>query len=119
MITKQELEEQLARKSPEWWDSVQKMVGRENLYYCPTCKGSVCTVDRDAGVTPMFLSCRTETCSGIMRSSMYPPPETKPAWVGEATEEWYRPNEIDDDAEDATADHLMGGGLLLREVTSD
>lgn len=118
MISREELEAQLARKSPDWWAKAQAMIGRENFYYDRACRFGIITVDVHAGTTPMFLACRNpKKCSGVMNSYGYPDPASKPAWLGDPTHEWYRPEEIDDDAEDdPVADHVMNGGLLLREV---
>lgn len=119
MISREELEAQFARKSPEWWAEVQKLVGRENYYYDRGCRFGIVTVDLHAGTTPMFMKCkgRNGMCSGIMNSMGYPDPSGKPAWLGDPTHEWYRPEEIDDEAEDdGEADHLMNGGLLLRKI---
>ena len=93
------------------------MVGKENFYYDRACRFGIVTVDLHAGVTPMYLACRNpKKCSGIMNSMGYPAPQSKPAWLGEPTHGWYRPDFIDDEAETEEADHLMDGGLLLREL---
>ena len=121
MISKQQLEDDLARKSPGWWSNTQSMIGRENCYIDKVCGFYIVTIDRHAGVTPMFLACRNpEGCTGKMHSMGYPPIQAKPAWLGEPTHEWYRPESVDDDAlDDAEADHVMNGGLLLREINAD
>lgn len=106
---------------------------RKNAYYCEDCKGYIVTVDRDEGVTPMFLACRVKgdprdpanDCEGTSRSMMYPhepwpetdgfgtPIPTEPTW------EWYAPTAKQlrrlARKEPATAEHVERGGLLLRE----
>lgn len=115
-ISREELEQQLAHKSPGWWKSAKEMVGRENFYYDRACQFGIVTVDLHPGVTPMFLSCRNpKKCTGVMNSMGYPDPRSKPAWLGQATYEWYRPDSIEDD-DTEEADYVIGGGLLLREV---
>jgi len=119
MITKEELERQLARKSPQWWAGVNQRKGAENYYYDLTCRKGIVTIDKDAGTTPMAIACRaTTSCGGKAISQGYPDQQSKPAWLGPPTYEWYRPEEIDDDADTVEADHLMNGGLLLRRITS-
>jgi hypothetical protein len=104
---------------------------RKNLYYCETCKGYICTIDRDKGVTPMFLACRvrgeprdpTNTCAGQMRSMMYPKPPwpatddfgtaipTKPTW------EWYNPTYREQERMTiGEYDYVRKGGLILRQI---
>ncbi len=111
--------------------------GEKNPYWCPDCHGYVICVHVDDGVTPMFLACRVKgeprtpgnDCKGMMRSMMYPPepwPDeddygnpipTEPTW------EWYKPDNLQlammrqeqgADAQ-ATIDHVLEGGLLLRK----
>lgn len=118
VLSREELEAQLARKSPEWWANAQKMIGKENYYHHRGCHFGLVTVDLHAGTTPMFMKCigRNGYCSGVMHSMGYPDPASKPAWLGEPTHEWYRPDFIDDDREDEEANHVLNGGLLLRDI---
>lgn len=44
-------------------------VGRNNLYNCRKCGHTVVTMDRDKGVTPMFIRCHR--CGHKMDSMMY------------------------------------------------
>lgn len=99
----------------------QALTGRENVYTCEECRGWIVTIDRDPGVTPMFLACRapqpttTEpTCTGRMVSAGYPsgpkPPQYRPP-----TWEWFRPDSLDG-LDPAMRDHVMRGGLELREI---
>jgi len=118
MISKDDLEARLARLSPDWWDKRRDFINRENYYHCRSCRKGIVTIDRDAGVTPSFKACLTDGCESSMMSQGYPSTESKPAWLGEPTHEWYRPEEIDDDADDELAYYLMDGGLLLRKVES-
>lgn len=120
VLTREQLEAQLARKSPGWWKGAQEMVGRENFYYDNGCRFGLVTVDLHAGTTPMFIACKNpKGCSGVMNSMGYPDPSQKPKWLGPATHGWYRPERVDDDQEDEKTDHIMDGGLLLRELTED
>lgn len=117
VLSREELEAQLARKSPGWWTLAKQMIGRENYYYDRGCRYGLVTVDLHAGNTPMFLSCKNpKGCSGVMNSMGYPDPASKPAWLGEPTHGWYRPDFVDDDKDDPETDHVMSGGLLLREL---
>lgn len=104
---------------------------RKNAYHCESCGGYIVTVDRDDGVTPMFLACRVKgdpkdprnDCKGTSKSMMYPAepwPEkdgyghaipTEPTW------EWYAPRTDEANAPDrATFEHVQKGGLLLRKI---
>jgi hypothetical protein len=104
---------------------------RKNAYFCDECQGYVITIDRDEGVTPMFLACRVKgdpndpanDCKGKMTSMMYPaqpwpeedgygnPIPTEPTW------EWYKPEPSDPALKDAgTREHVTKGGLLLRRI---
>lgn len=105
--------------------------GKKNAYFCESCQGYVITIDRDEGVTPMFLACRVKgdpkdaanDCDGRMTSTMYPdepwPPEdgygnaipTEPTW------EWYKPDaEETAKLEPGTREHVERGGLMLRQI---
>lgn len=101
----------------DWGQAANERVGRENCYVCRECLGHIVTVDRDPGVTPMFLGCRaTEGCSGQMVSSGYPDPDKKPASIGPATWEWFRPTDLKGYEPDMV-DHISRGGLELRKIT--
>lgn len=104
---------------------------RKNAYYCDECGGYIVTVDRDKGVTPMFLACRVKgeptdprnDCKGTSRSMMYPPTETwpsdHPALMNGAppTWEWYSPSDVERRTLDVgTLEHVEKGGLLLRKI---
>lgn len=96
--------------------------GRLNVYACtpsigvverPSCGYWIVTVDRDAGVTPMFVKCGH--CGETATSRMYK--------VGdglEPTHEWFRPASADELPDGYTvggvASHLENGGLLLRPI---
>ncbi len=119
-LSREELEAQLSRKSPDWWSSAQNMVGRENYYHDRLCRYGIVTIDLHAGTTPMFIACRNPNgCTGVMESAGYPPLQAKPAWLGPPTFEWYRPDSVDDELEDEQTDHIMNGGLLLREIEAN
>lgn len=104
---------------------------RKNAYYCEACGGYIVTVDRDEGVTPMFLACRVKgeptdprnDCKGTSQSMMYPAepwPETDdyghqiptaPTW------EWYTPGADEANVLNReTFEHIQKGGLLLRRI---
>jgi hypothetical protein len=99
--------------------------GRKNIYQCQTCLGLICTVDRDKGVTPFMIDCKsTPDCKGPMQSSFYMThPQVKPTF------EWYRPT-ADELVEignaitgpyatqrfAATVEHVQKGGLVLRPI---
>ena len=110
------------------------MDNRINVYTCPKGHETI-TVDKDTGVTPMMLACKTEGCQEMGRSSFYRvPPGLTP------THEWYAPNEEEltlsileiqlknpDDGspnyrmwcqsvEESMRMHVHQGGLLLREI---
>lgn len=104
---------------------------KKNAYYCEACKGYVVTIDRDEGVTPMFLACRVlgeptdpaNTCKGQSHSLMYPT-EPWPEKDGygqpiptEPTYEWYKPDDAEAVRLDAASfDHVSKGGLMLRKI---
>lgn len=107
-----------AEPQGEWWDQARERVGRENVYSCETCGGHIVTVDRDPGVTPMFLGCRaTDGCTGRMHSNGYPDPATKPAHIGPATWEWFRPASTKGMSA-GMRQHVEQGGLELREIAT-
>jgi hypothetical protein len=111
--------------------------GRKNAYYCWDCQGYVVTIDRDEGVTPMFLACRVKgeptdpanDCKGRSTSMMYPdepwsekdgygnPIPTEPTW------EWYSPDAAERKRlkrkDPGTFEHVQKGGLLLRKIGGD
>ncbi len=98
--------------------------GQINVYACTPplmpgtnvksgCGYSIITIDRAAGVTPMFTRCGH--CGGVASSRMY-----KVGAGLEPTHEWFRPAS---EAElpkgytiESVAQHLANGGLLLRPV---
>lgn len=109
-------------------------VGEKNAYFCDDCHGYIVTVDRDEGVTPMFLACRVKgeptdpenDCEGTSRSMMYPgepwpeedglghPIPTEPTW------EWYTPEAEEILTLDVeSVDHVRKGGLLLRQIKKE
>lgn len=104
--------------------SGHNLKGRTNVYACtpnlmePDAKSGcgywIVTVDRDTGVTPMFVKCGH--CDGMATSRMYR--------VGdglEPTHEWFRPDSVDDIPPEYRGpggmDHLNNGGLLLRPIS--
>ena len=90
---------------------------RINAYRCPICMNLTVTIDRDEGVTPMFLNCRvTPGCKGMAESYFYRPPKN----AGEPTHEWYRPEaEEMRTLEEGMLDHVRRGGLCIRAITGE
>lgn len=87
-------------------------VGEVNQYECqdPECTRVVTTVNRAAGVTPMFITCAK--CRGPMQSKWYDVDQALAP-----THEWYRPTPDELAGKSlAQIDHVRDGGLLLREV---
>jgi hypothetical protein len=98
--------------------------GRINVYACTPplmpsstiksgCGYWIVTVDRHAGVTPMFVKCGH--CGGMATSRMYK--------VGDGltpTHEWFRPKSLREIPRsyrnDGALGHIARGGLLLRSV---
>lgn len=125
MTTKAELEIQLQQSDPVWWSSLPG-IGAQNQYRChqPDCERNLITIDRDHGVTPAFIACRTKDgvltgCKGPMVSYGYPPINTKPKGLGPPTMEWYRPEAsplgyFDENPE--MDQHIRRGGLALCTV---
>lgn len=44
---------------------------KKNIYNCQKCGAKIQTGNRDQGVTPMMIGCRTDGCDGSAMSSMY------------------------------------------------
>jgi len=83
-----------------------------NRYTCKNCGRSVVTIDREMGVTPMFLNCRaTAGCSGDMSSAMYR------SVVVEPTFEWRKPTPDEyKEMPRAMKDHIDMGGLAIYPI---
>ena len=71
------LDEDLDRRFEEGTFAEGK--GQKNAYTCPDCKKSAITVNRNAGTTPMWISCPDPTCAGEATSRMYRIDQTLPA----------------------------------------
>jgi len=112
------------RVGAEMEASGNSLKGRVNVYACtpPMMPGStvgggcgywIVTIDREAGVTPMFVKCGH--CGGMASSRMY---KVSPGL--EPTHEWFRPRTAAELPAGYTlksvADHLRNGGLLLRPI---
>ena len=71
------------------------------------------TIDRDNGVTPFSIRCRHPVgkCDGLAYSFFYKGISefSIPVW------EWYRPETLEE-IDPRNLDHVMKGGLLLREI---
>ena len=93
------------------------MAERLNAYTCDTCGKTIGTVEREPGVTPMFLLCRaTPECDGYMSSHMHKSP---PVFVT-PTFEWRKPTAAEmETCSDGTLLHVAMGGLLLYPVTAE
>jgi hypothetical protein len=81
--------------------------GLINVYTCETCKGEMVTINKDSGVTPFVLRCRScngEAVSGFYRGAQ----DRKPEY------EFYRPNKITGSPQQR--EHLKLGGLLFRQI---
>jgi hypothetical protein len=96
--------------------------GRLNVYACTPmpmsnmksgCGHWIVTIDRAAGVTPMFTRCGH--CGGTATSRMY---KVEPGL--EPTHEWFRPKSVSELPNNyslaSVTQHLANGGLLLRPV---
>lgn len=95
--------------------SGRSMKGRLNIYTCDTCRGHIVTRDLDTGVTPFMTGCKaTAECQGSMRSSMYNVFDQ----TMQASLIWRRPV-ISDLLKPHVLEHVLRGGLLLREPTQD
>ncbi len=92
------------------------LTNRVNVYSC-ACGNKFKTIDRDAGVTPMFLMC--DVCGTLATSSFYKDiaPELEP------TTEWYRPNLNQllkmRSKDNGMIEHVLSGGLECRKIKID
>ena len=99
-------------KTNEFYTKID-LTNRVNCYTCTKCRRTTKTKDIDAGVTPFIIGC--SHCGAEATSSMYHDnaPSLKP------TQEWYRPELkelLDGSRSEAALDHVLSGGLELREV---
>ena len=107
------------RIAPEAPDG-RHATGRVNAYKCDSCGRYTVTIDRDEGVTPMFLACRADgtedfKCNGRAVSLGYPQGPT-PDWAVPAWE-WYKPSRIEmHGLSPEMRDHVQRGGLMLRKI---
>lgn len=92
--------------------------GMINVYTCKKGHRTV-TVDRDSGVTPMFIDCPHDECvnGGVLSfqlatSCMYRTDQSQTP-----SHEWYRPGD-DETLNPAEREHVDAGGLLLRKIQS-
>lgn len=77
----------------------------------PGCGHKMVTIDREPGVTPFMTAC--PKCGGDAQSGFYRVPMgLKP------THEWYRPDSLVDE-KPHTVEHVLNGGLLLREIVGE
>lgn len=98
-------------------------LSRRNAYFCSSCRRVTITVEVDAGVTPMFISC--PHCSTQAASFMYELPGCMrftfvSGTIAEvpADFEWYKPDKAElKKLPKSTRDHVKAGGLLMRKRT--
>jgi hypothetical protein len=89
--------------------------GKINVYVCPQGHRTV-TIDAVEGVTPFMIRCRNWPaggCDDMAQSSFYRVDQNaeRPDW------EWHKPNEAElNKLDEATAEHVRRGGLLLRKL---
>lgn len=92
----------------------QSNKGKLNIYTCNTCRAFIVTRDLDTGVTPFMTGCRQEGCQGWMQSSFYRVYDQ----AMRASLVWARPKAIIADLlKPHVLEHVLKGGLLLREPT--
>lgn len=90
------------------------LTNRRNTYVCDKNSHAIVTIDRHAGVTPMFILC--PHCSGRAESKFYNGgiPGVEPS------HEWYRPTLKDclkmRNKNESLLDHVLNGGLVFREI---
>lgn len=90
------------------------LTNRINTYRCGFGHLTV-TIDRDAGVTPMFLNCKH--CGGQASSAGYRPKDKEHLVP---TYEWFRPSLKEcmkmRGKSEGLLDHILMGGLELRAI---
>ena len=99
------------------------LLDRRNAYFCSFCRRVTITVEVDAGVTPMFISC--PHCSAQAASFMYELPgcmrftfASGAFAIIPADFEWYKPNKRElKKLPKSTREHVNAGGLLMRKRT--
>lgn len=85
-----------------------------NVYTCRECGKEHITVNLAAGVTSMFINCRSlGGCSGTAVSAMYRVDQNLlPEWV------WYKPDAKEvSKMDEGMKSHVERGGLVLRKAT--
>lgn len=89
---------------------------RINAYTCETCRQTIGTVDREEGVTPMFLLCRaTSGCGGSMTSHMHR--SNSGVLFITPTFEWRKPTPQErETCSKDTLEHVDRGGLLIYPI---
>lgn len=86
--------------------------GKINVYTCAKGHKTI-TVDAEFGTTAFGIRCRHPRCTAMAQSAFYQVDQAlKPAF------EWYRPSPREArKLDDATLDHVLRGGLLVRKIT--
>ncbi len=93
------------------------LVGKKNIYICPSCGHGFVTVDKDDGTTPFMTDCQRPGCGKAAHSLFYRCPQDMLADVQPALE-WYRPTVLElGDKPPHVLDHIAKGGLLHRPPT--
>lgn len=116
MISQREVEQKYTKLQQDVATMDFYKVDLTNRVNCYTCGSGHVTkfIDRDAGVTPMFLSC--PTCGEQASSSGYRDisPELQP------THEWFRPTLQECQKmrgkKEAILEHVLNGGLEFRKI---
>lgn len=113
-----------SREVLSWIVANVPTIGRMNVWVCEACGTQVLCVDRHPGVTPFMVSHHTlgnPDCGGSCQSRFYNGAIAAEvhARVGRPSHEWYRPSADQLEAETPyVRDHVLRGGLLVREVAS-
>ena len=85
---------------------------KKNMYICDDCETVYITIDRDQGITPFLMSCKTNKCEGMAQSSLY---RVNQNIVPD--HEWYYPDKEEYIKQGpSTKQHIDKGGLLLRKI---
>lgn len=90
------------------------LTNRVNTYRCGQGHLMI-TIDRDAGVTPMFMTC--PKCGSQSTSAGYNPKDKESL---NPTYEWFRPDFVQclkmRRKNDGMLEHVLKGGLEIREI---
>jgi hypothetical protein len=107
-----------------WIASRAHEAGRLNVWECEECGERVLCYDRHPGTTPFMVSHHTlgnPDCPGTCRSHFYSGASVELTYFlkGTPSHEWYRPSTDElRTLKRHVQDHVMQGGLLVREVAA-